>query len=228
MTKKNPKNFSASATTRLHTCFGRFRVGSESYRFYDLYHLFSSTLVVEKMRMIHSPLAVVVTSSLSTVWCSAFMPLTRMKQRNMAPAPHLQQQPFWIQPTAVSSSLLSSSLDDFSNFAASLEESSSSRPTSSKSINGDNTAAFTSSTKKTAPTTARSTPKAATTSNNSSNQKSWQDDLEELLFRLDTTPARRQILLQQLINANHDIRKSVEMALQQRNVRTSNILYDLE
>lgn len=143
----------------------------------------------------------------------------------------LQQRSLWLQPTnKVPNSLLSSSLDDFSNFAASLEEdsSSSSRSTLSNSINGDKTAAFAfaSATKKTTSTsttttttTARSTSTTTTTTNNSNPKtKSWQDDLEELLFRLDTTPARRQILLQQLINANQDIRKSVETALQQRNI----------
>lgn len=47
--------------------------------------------------------------------------------------------------------------------------------------------------------------------------KAWQADLEELLSPT-TPPGRRQILLQQLLNANQEIRASVQKALQERDV----------
>jgi hypothetical protein len=82
-------------------------------------------------------------------------------------------------------SLLSSSVDEFSSFADSLEE-------ETKTTNG-------------------ARPTATKTSN-------WQDDLDELILP-KTSPGRRQLLLQQLLNANGDIRASVEKALKDRNVR---------
>jgi hypothetical protein len=52
----------------------------------------------------------------------------------------------------------------------------------------------------------------------STDQQTWQADLEELLSPL-SLPGRKQILLQELLNANQDIRASVQQALQERNVR---------
>jgi hypothetical protein len=53
---------------------------------------------------------------------------------------------------------------------------------------------------------------------NSSNVKRWQADLDEMLSPT-TPPGRRQIVLQDLLNANQEIQQSVEKALQERTVR---------
>jgi hypothetical protein len=82
--------------------------------------------------------------------------------------------------------------DDFASFAASLEEDAAKQKTSVAA-------------------TGKNRNKAA--------QKTWQADFERLLD--PTTPAsQRQILLSDLMNANAEIRASVEMALRDRNVRT--------
>lgn len=58
--------------------------------------------------------------------------------------------------------------------------------------------------------------KKASTTNNT-NTKSWQDDLDKLLD--PTTPfAKRQILLQDLLSANEEIRSAVQAALRDRKV----------
>ncbi|GKY90820.1 hypothetical protein MPSEU_000054800 [Mayamaea pseudoterrestris] len=58
----------------------------------------------------------------------------------------------------------------------------------------------------------------STTSLSSSlKQPTWQADLDELVSPL-TPPGRRQILLQELLNANQEIRASVQKALQDRNI----------
>jgi len=49
-------------------------------------------------------------------------------------------------------------------------------------------------------------------------EKSWQDDLDELLDPT-TGPSRRQVLLRELLSEGADIRASVEKALRDRNVR---------
>ena len=46
----------------------------------------------------------------------------------------------------------------------------------------------------------------------------WKDDLDELLG-FSASPARRQVLLQNLLNSNQEIRDAVETALRERKVR---------
>ena len=91
----------------------------------------------------------------------------------------------------------SSTTDEFAAFAASLEvEEEAGAPQTTKS----------------------STASKAKTSEKNKN-KSWQDDLDKLLD--PTTPfTKRQILLQDLLSANEDIRSAVEAALRDRKVRT--------
>jgi len=79
--------------------------------------------------------------------------------------------------------------DDFSSFAASLEEEA---PTNSNRKNGSNS--------------------------KTSSDMTWKADLERLLD--PTTPvAQRQILLSNLMNADKEIRASVQAALVERKVR---------
>ena len=97
---------------------------------------------------------------------------------------------------------LSSATDDFANFAASLEE--------------DEAAAAPSKTTDATTPSPRSAEKdqRSTTTKN----KTWQEDLEELLDPL-TTLARRQILLSDLMAENADIQASVQAAIRDRKVR---------
>jgi hypothetical protein len=53
---------------------------------------------------------------------------------------------------------------------------------------------------------------------NNNNKASWQDDLDQLL-EPTTSFRQRQLLLQDLLSANGDIRSSVEAALRDRKVR---------
>jgi hypothetical protein len=56
-------------------------------------------------------------------------------------------------------------------------------------------------------------------------EKSWQADLERLLDPT-TSAAERQILFSDLMNANAEIRSSVEAALRERKVRTAKLNLD--
>ena len=89
----------------------------------------------------------------------------------------------------------SSAGDEFAAFAASLEEDEPNQ----------------------GPKKSVSTSSAATTSTATKTRKSWQDDLDKLVD--PTTPfAKRQVLLQDLLSANGEIRSAVEAALRDRKV----------
>jgi hypothetical protein len=100
--------------------------------------------------------------------------------------------------------------DDFSSFAASLEQDAAlrqeeqRRATSTGGVgSGSSTTSF-------------------RTMNPSASVKTWQADLERLLDP-STSPAQRQILVSDLLNANADIRASVETALRDRKVCLLNL-----
>lgn len=91
----------------------------------------------------------------------------------------------------------SSTTDEFAAFAASLEEEEEAE----------------------APQTTKSSTASKAKTSATNKNKSWQDDLDKLLD--PTTPfTKRQILLQDLLSANEDIRSAVEAALRDRKVRT--------
>lgn len=94
--------------------------------------------------------------------------------------------------------LASSMTDDFANFAASLEQESEDNSTPSDSFES--------------------------TVMNVAKNKSWQEDLDELLNPL-TPVARKQVLLSDLAGANADIQASIQTAL--RDGKVSHWILDL-
>jgi hypothetical protein len=96
--------------------------------------------------------------------------------------------------------------DDFSSFAASLEQDAMQRKSSS-----------------TTPTRRGSTSANTARSSSTTNKNTWQADLERLLDP-STSPSQRQILLSDLLNANADIRASVQAAIRDRKVRIGKLI----
>jgi hypothetical protein len=101
--------------------------------------------------------------------------------------------------------------DDFSSFAASLEQDATQqeqrRRASTTGTGGGTGGSGGSST----------TSSFRTMNSSSASVKTWQADLERLLDP-STSPAQRQILVSDLLNANAEIRASVETALRDRKV----------
>jgi hypothetical protein len=99
--------------------------------------------------------------------------------------------------------------DDFSSFAASLEQDATQQEqrrratTTGGGTGGGGGSSTTSSFR--------------TMNSSSASVKTWQADLERLLDP-STSPAQRQILVSDLLNANAEIRASVETALRDRKV----------
>jgi hypothetical protein len=99
--------------------------------------------------------------------------------------------------------------DDFSSFAASLEQDAALRQEQQRRASTSGGGG------------SESSANSFRTMNSSSSVKTWQTDLERLLDP-STSPAQRQILVSDLLNANAEIRASVETALRDRKVRLSN------
>jgi hypothetical protein len=91
--------------------------------------------------------------------------------------------------------------DDFSSFAASLEQDAALRQEQQRR--------------------ATTSGGGGGSESSATSVKTWQTDLERLLDP-STSPAQRQILVSDLLNANAEIRASVETALRDRKVRLSN------
>lgn len=192
--------FSARARlikVQLQTSLLRIHTDVFVFFFYIMRHLASSWLVA----------AVIGGGGIHLPWASAWT------------LPSSSSSSLPIRQSSLFSSSSPSTSDEFTAFAASLED----REEEEDYVGS-------SSPKKSSRATATTAPRAS--SSTSSTRKkttrtikpkvSWQDDLDKLLD--PTTPfAKRQVLLQDLLSANGEIRSAVEAALRDRKVSVNDI-----